>query len=234
MTFSDDWMDAKREGAYGIGYKAMADLIADAEKETKANVTAPLEIKPIIEAPMPKGNFTYLDMLEEVDSIIANKQKGAVKESVQVYQQPASQHIITSGVEQGQLSNVIPGAAEGKAQEEGTLGSDEMLKQIPLPKFKYMSAKKVDVEQMVLPSLSMSDQIAELERIIEGMKENIFDADHFEIVMEEVYALVKTVNDRKKRMKKSGAKVSALEQSLWLLRDRRLEEAIGAISNLNG
>ena len=226
-------MEAKSQGAYGIGYKAMAELIAEAEKETKANVTAPLEIKPIIEAPLPKSNFTYLDMLEEVDSIIANKQKGTVKESVQTYQQPAAQHIITSGVEQGQLSNVIPGAEGGNAQG-GTLGPEEMLKQIPLPKFKYMSAKKVDVEQMVLPSLSMSDQIAELERIIEGIKENIFDADHFEIVMEEVYALVKTVNERKKRMKKSGARVSALEQSLWLLRDRRLEEAIGAISNLNG
>ncbi len=227
-------MDAKNEGSYGIGYKAMADLIADAEKETQAKTTSPLEIKPLIEAPLPKVNFTYLDMLEEIDSIIANKQKGTVKESVQTYQQPAAQHIITSGVEQSQLSNVIPGAAEENAQGGGTLGPEAMLKQIPLPKFKYMSAKKVDVEQMVLPSLSMSDQIAELERIIEGTKENIFDADHFEIVMEEVYALVKTVNDRKKKMKKNGAKVSSLEQSLWLLRDRRLEEAIGAISSLNG
>ena len=226
-------MEAKNVGTYGIGYKAMADLIADAEKETQSKGAAPLDIKPIIAAPMPKTSFTYLDMLGELDSIIANKQKGTVKESVQTYQQPAAQHIIASGVEQGQLSNTIPGVARGSTQE-GELGPEEMLKQIPLPKFRYMSAKKVDVEQMVLPSLSMSDQIAELERIIEGIKENIFDADHFEIVMEEVYALVKTVDDRKKRMKKDGARVSALEQSLWLLRDKRLEEAIGAISNLNG
>jgi hypothetical protein len=226
-------MEAKNQGAYGVGYKAMTDLISDAEKETQSKAPAVLDIKPIIEAPASKRTFTYIDMLGELDSIIANKQKGTVKEAVQAYPQPQAQHIIASGVAQSQLSNTMPNIS-GAQEGSGELGPEEMLKQIPLPKFKYMSAKKVDVERMVLPSLSMSDQIAELERIMEGIRENIFDAEHFEIVMEEVYSLVKSVDDRKKRMKKSGANVSALEQSLWLLRDRRLEEAIGAINSLNG
>ena len=225
-------MDAKSAAGYGIGYSAAVGLIMDAEKGTKASTPSVLDIRPIIEtAEEQNKKFTYLDLLQTIDSIISNKQKGSVKEGSTVVQQ----HIITSGVAQTQLSTAVvgyPGEANTAAASE--YDPEEMLKPIDLPKFKYMSAKKVDVDQMVLPGLSMSDQIAELERIIEGVRENIFDAEHFEIVMEEVYSLVKAVNDRKKKIKKSGAQASALEQSLWLMRDKRLHEAINAINNMNG
>ncbi|MEM3841291.1 MAG: hypothetical protein QXN59_01180 [Candidatus Micrarchaeaceae archaeon] len=227
-------MESKNDFGYGIGYQAMVQLINEAEKATKPSPQQPIDIKRImdLEQQAAKAKVTYIDMLQMLESIISNKQRGTVKEGGGIVQLP-EQGAIASGAVQDQLSNAAIEYIGNAQQTKSGYNPEEILKQMPAPKFKYMSAKKVDVDMMVLPSLSMSDQIAELERIMEGIKEGIFDAEHFEIVMEEVYALVKSVNERKKRLKKSGAKLSAIEQSLWLVRDKRLEEVIKAINEMN-
>ncbi len=79
----------------------------------------------------------------------------------------------------GQKTNiVIPEINEHqpvKALEQNTHSVTDLLN---IPKINCVTNRKIDQKYMVLPSLSVSDQITELERIIEGIKENIFDSGH--------------------------------------------------------
>ncbi len=99
------------------------------------------------------------------------------------------------------------------------------------PKINGITNRKIDQKYMVLPSLSVSDQITELERIIEGIKENIFDSGHFEVVTEEVISLINVVNNLKKELKKKRINLGEFEVSLWQIRDQRLIEAMNLIYN---
>lgn len=98
-----------------------------------------------------------------------------------------------------------------------------------IPKINGVTNRKIDQKYMVLPSLSVSDQITELERIIEGIKENIFDSGHFEVVTEEVISLINVVNNLKKELKKKRINLGEFEVSLWQIRDQRLNEAMNLI-----
>ena len=90
-----------------------------------------------------------------------------------------------------------------------------------------ITRKRINTKYLVLPNLSIADQISELERITEGLKENVFDPDHIDIVVQEIYGLQQVVNDAKKKSKKE--ELNSLEQSLWELRDQRLAEAISLL-----
>ena len=84
-------------------------------------------------------------------------------------------------------------------------------------------------EDLVLPSLSVSDQIAELERIIEGIKEHVFDREHMEIIKKEVYGL----SHRVSKMKASSTEVSSMQEPLTILRDMRIEAVKTLLSESN-
>ncbi len=115
----------------------------------------------------------------------------------------------------------------GVQQQKVTLLTDLLI----IPKINGVTNRKIDQKYMVLPSLSVSDQITELERIIEGIKENIFDSGHFEVVTEEVISLINVVNNLKKELKKKRINLGEFEVSLWQIRDQRLNEAMNLIYN---
>lgn len=100
---------------------------------------------------------------------------------------------------------------------------------ISIPKIPGLTNKKFDTKYMVLPSLAISDQITELERIIEGIRERIFDQDHFEVVSEEVISLIRDINQNKLMLKKRKVAITEIESSLWGIRDQRLKDAITLI-----
>ncbi len=157
-------------------------------------------------------------------------------------------HLITSGVAQTQFTqvNIVKPNKEEKKQfglfqkppsttseaaesrknnvvnELGAIASKLTSMKPNVPELKR---RKVNIKDLVLPNLSIADQISELERIIEGLKEHVFDTEHIDIVTQEIYGLQQTVNDSKKKMKGKISEMHSLEQSLWQLRDERLEEA---------
>ncbi len=92
--------------------------------------------------------------------------------------------------------------------------------------------KKVNMKELVLPNLSIADQISELERIIEGLRENIFDSEQTDIVMQEIYGMEQTVMDEKKKLKGKPPSENELEKSLYDIRDQRLTEAATLLQQL--
>ncbi len=83
---------------------------------------------------------------------------------------------------------------------------------------------KESEEDLQLPKLSVSDQISELEQMIDGLKSRTFDYEHIETIKKEVYGLDKYMI--REIMKGSKKKLTQMEQNLITLRDQRLNEAM--------
>jgi Cu/Ag efflux protein CusF len=170
---------------------------------------------------------TYIDLVAIVDGIETGRRRPVeeIRAQRQVPQPP--EHLIVSGMEQAR--HAVP-ITESITHEEEEIKKDletikKEIKSVS-PKLKEVRLRHVKVKNLVLPSLSLSDQIAELQRIMEGINEGIFDKEHMEIVLEEVFGLYQVVEKAKKSLKKRNVQTGSLEQSLWALRDQRLNETI--------
>lgn len=89
-----------------------------------------------------------------------------------------------------------------------------------------LKARKMDInmEELVLPTLSLSDQISELERINMAISEKVLDKKHMQIVAEEAYGLKRTIE--------SGSEGSEMGNAMKALRDRRLSDVISRIDTV--
>ncbi|MGC8687487.1 MAG: hypothetical protein ACP5RM_02180 [Candidatus Micrarchaeia archaeon] len=236
-------------------YKDLLELVEQVERESKKSDTAFVDITSIMEG-HGESKVTYNDLLKMISSMNVQKFKEVAEE-----QKPrAPSHLITSGVEQASYAqpivqspiasaNAEPSQVEVQGiRESGHINEAATAQQAPEQKAKVelgsivrnlgpikklggIKIKRVNTSQLVLPNLTLADQIAELERIIEGLKENVFDNEHMQIVVEELTGLNQVVNDMKK---KGTASKSELEQSLINLRDERLIEALALLPGGNG
>ena len=75
----------------------------------------------------------------------------------------------------------------------------------------------------ILPKLSITDQLSELEKITESIKNNNFDSNQMEIVREELIALSDSMSS------KGTDPLSGVDQALWNLRKTRLAEALSLL-----
>ena len=89
--------------------------------------------------------------------------------------------------------------------------------------------KRINTKDLVLPNLSLSDQVEELQRIIDGLRSGMFNEDELGVVVQEVYGLRQQVDDEKKELRKRKSEQSQDEFTLWTLRDQRLADAISLI-----
>jgi hypothetical protein len=113
---------------------------------------------------------------------------------------------------------------EAAAAELGSVATKlQAAKPVQFPELKLK--KKVNMKELVLPSLSIADQVSELERIIEGVRENVFDEEQYDIVLQEVYGMERVVEQDRKRLKGKPPTDNELELSLYEVRDQRLLEA---------
>jgi hypothetical protein len=90
-------------------------------------------------------------------------------------------------------------------------------------------------DEGVLSRLSLQDQISELEKIIQGLNENVFSAEQLTILKQEASGLEAEIG----KLKKSGVyekRYNSDEQFavLVMLRDKRLQEAIEMLGETNG
>lgn len=74
----------------------------------------------------------------------------------------------------------------------------------------------------IMIGLSYQDQISELEQIMSGLDENVFEGEHKAIIKEEVLGL-------KKYAKKERRPVDKAEAELIAIRNKRLDEAISKL-----
>lgn len=187
----------------------------------------------------PKGYKELVVMIDEIE--------GRSKNFRDTLKPPDHSHLITSGISQvkfAQPQQPVPSSMPQPPVQRNQQIPDALQKQKEKvmselsaitqkmssigPMIKQIRRQKVEVKDLILPNLSISDQISELERIIEGLKENVFDAEHIGIVTQEVYGLQQVVSQEKRKMK--DKKQDSLEKSLWDLRDQRLDDAVHLLS----
>jgi hypothetical protein len=83
----------------------------------------------------------------------------------------------------------------------------------------------VPSSKLVLPTLSLTDQVAELDKIIKNLKASSFDGDQMAIVKEEVVGLSKMAQQ------KSVAPAEGLDKDLMELRRTRISEALSLMGD---
>ncbi|MDE1868467.1 MAG: hypothetical protein KGH60_00665 [Candidatus Micrarchaeota archaeon] len=119
--------------------------------------------------------------------------------------------------------------AKGVESVKGELGSLATRLGTMKPKISELRIKRINTKDLVLPSLSMSDQISELERIIEGLRQGVFDSEHLDVVRQEVFGLDQVIKDQE-RAAKGPVYKDQMEQSLASVRAQRIEDAESLLS----
>jgi len=117
-------------------------------------------------------------------------------------------------------------------KEEIGIFADKLIenKGQPSQPINTFNMKVEGADDIILPKLSTSDQIAELERMIEGVKENSFTADQLNVVKKEAEGLSDAIS--KEKTGGYGKESSGMEQQLVQLRDRRLTEVLKLMSDI--
>jgi len=225
-------------------YKDMLSIIKDIEGSSPKSEVSFIDISQVVSS----SNTQSISYNELLKKIAGSEQKVYEEHIAKATQKPA--HIVTSGLAQSaysqpQLYAPAPRTEEQKQvqqpeaitvekpaaqpakkteSQKAKLELGSIVKKLGSVKTPSFMVKRVNVSGLVLPSLTLADQIAELERIIEGLKEGVFDKEHMEIVKEEVYGLNQIISDMKKKGMQPAK--SELEKSLFDLRDQRLAEAM--------
>lgn len=220
-------------------YNNLVNMIKDVEASSPKKDSESINASKIFnQSSSNKAKSTYIDLMELIDTIESRRKAPRPSATMQGPVQPS--HLITAGVSQVGNSNIIPETKQPVVQNEAPLQQQfaqpnakieavqemkEATARIPSKQMIKASIKHINMKDLVLPSVSMSDQISELERIIEGLKENVFDEEHLDIVIQEIYGLSQYVEKTDKDLKKKHVELSQLERSLWQIRDQRLKEA---------
>ena len=228
-------MAEEQQTAKASTYGDLVKYLKDLEGKATQSPRSAIDLSPLFNMKSEESSITYIDMVNLIDSLESRKPIRGIEG------QKIAPHMEVAGVTQAQYSQVSqvatpqkPAAMEqplaGKSAAAGAEVAD-LTKEINVPRIKGFDIKRINESDLVLPNLSMADQISELEKILEGLKENVFDDKHIGVVIEELYGLADVTNQEKRRLKKNRISMSQLEQSLWALRDDRLNTAISLLTS---
>ncbi len=232
-------------------YSELVDRIMEIEKEAAKNDIDFIDTDPVLhesESSDAQKVKTYAELVTFIESVEGRMpvQRRTVdmkpqlqQVQPQVQEVPGSPQLIAAGITQtmharGMGGREPPGAQQESAKRQKLDVANELsaladrLSTIKAP-FSALSRKRINVKDLVLPSLSILDQVSELERIMEGLKENVFDSEHLDIVKQEVYGLEQVVAEGRAAVKKGKVQLTSLDQSMWTLRDQRLLDAMALI-----
>ena len=195
-------------------YEQAVAYIKGIEASSQKPQQSSIDLSRLFDSNENPNSHTYLDLISRIDSIESSRGGQRIRSQKTM---PKESQLIASGVEQSSRASAVP-AAEKQ--------SFEVPESNPQPKIKV----KFNEKDLVLPKLSIADQISELERIIEGLKEQVFDESHKEVVMQEIYGLSAYIERSSKDLRKRKMTLNQTEQSLWSLRQQRLDEAMSLIN----
>ena len=195
-------------------YEQAVAYIKGIEASSQKPQQSSIDLSRLFDSNENPNSHTYLDLISRIDSIESSRGGQRIRSQKTM---PKESQLIASGVEQSSRASAVP-AAEKQ--------SFEVPESKPQPKIKV----KFNEKDLVLPKLSIADQISELERIIEGLKEQVFDESHKEVVMQEIYGLSAYIERSSKDLRKRKMTLNQTEQSLWSLRQQRLDEAMSLIN----
>lgn len=227
-------MAGEQQTAKASTYDDLVKYLKELEGKATQSPRSTIDLSPLFNMKSERSKITYIDMVNLIDSLESRKPIRGVEG------QKIVPHMEVAGVTQAQYSQMGQVATPQKtaAMEQPLAGKSaaagaevaDLTREINVPRIKGFDIKKINESDLVLPNLSMADQISELEKILEGLKENVFDDKHIGVVIEELYGLADVTNQEKRRLKKNRISMSQLEQSLWALRDDRLNTAISLLT----
>ncbi len=215
--------------AAGNAYLKIADTIAKIEASTARSELGFLDITGIVGAELQQLQRSYADLLGFIAMIeskrpleIQRKPDEARAQVMAQQSQPVGPQMVAQATQAGQGPTI-------KLPEYP--GLEEAMKKQPQPeedeakpgKKQKRGRERIDTSNLVLPTLDPKDQITELERIIEGLRQGIFDKEHLGVVITEIYGLKQVADDQ--RRAKKGAQ-STVQKSAASVRDKLIAEAI--------
>lgn len=197
-------------------YNGAVEEIGRTESETPAERSAMISIGDVLGstisiAPMPydtaagiigavEGGYTYVP--PQVKPSAAIKPTGAPITPRRAPMAPVSPETVEAAKE---IKSMVGGA--GREYEEKV----------------RKEAGKVKKGTLVLPTLSVQDQISELEKISMGMDEKVFNTDMKKIIVDEVGGLSGVVKGENLQ------NMDVFQRNLVSVRDQRLDEVMGKL-----
>ncbi len=202
-------------------YDELAKTVGDIDAAGPASERAAIKIDVSnLFAAAPQQRVKYDDLLTKIENVESKRIIFGTQKAAQQAQQQTEVRGAKSPFEEQVEKAVAPG--QGGAETELQVPSTP-------DALKGIRVKKVNFKDLVLPNLSMPDQVSELERIIESVREGVLDQEHVDVVKQEVYGLYYYIELQRRQVVKEKKKLNSLEQSMWNLRDQRLIDAVNAL-----
>ncbi|MFP3278036.1 MAG: hypothetical protein RXO43_02370 [Candidatus Micrarchaeota archaeon] len=174
-------------------------IIEEVDKLGKNNSVVELDLDKVIANRIEIRQYNYGEAIQSLVGVEAKEEK--IKEPIEK-EVTAPQEGIAVEKAASEIKNVI-----------GSIGK-EFEKNIK------RETERIKGEKLVLPTLSLQDQISELEKISEGLDEQVFSDEQLKIIKDEVYGL----RDKVKSEKISIA--DEFQKSLIDLRNQKINEVI--------
>lgn len=216
--------------------KQYADLIKEVDEIEKDSLkvesnTIDIFVLSSTQQEHSKSSFSVLlDSAMKIESSIGITSKETSKPEQHIARQYSPIQSLSKVQQSGTmvLHNIgRPSPAEGVKSEIGEFANSLQVESPAVESFKLNPEKD---KQLVLVKLSVPDQITELEKIIEGLREQVFDKDHIEIIKKEAYGL----NDEATKQRKAADKAhQSMEQRLLSVRDQRLNDVLAMLRDMN-
>ncbi|MGC8586837.1 MAG: hypothetical protein ACP5K9_00915 [Candidatus Micrarchaeia archaeon] len=130
------------------------------------------------------------------------------------------------GIRRVEQVQYAPEKTQFAAQQQPRAGAPDITKEIEqivgnaskdFEKSLERELEKIETKKLILPSLSLQDQLSELEKISEGLDEQVFDDEQLKIIVSEVKGL-------RERLKFEKMPAEQFQSSFIVPRNNRLME----------
>ncbi len=201
-----------------VTYSSLIGLIERLEEEAKGKEYPSIDLSQFFE--IDNASKENKPSYEDVIRMLEDSEKKRRKEGEMLQRVTQASAAVIQPKEYGQQLEEQAKKAKGELES--------IISEIKLEKI-HLRLRKVKQSELILPNLSPTDQISELEKIIEGLKENVFDEEHLAIIKEEIYGLLDSVNKSKKKISKKEVVLTDFDRSVMELRDERLNDALALL-----
>lgn len=109
-------------------------------------------------------------------------------------------------------------------EESAAIELNEVVKEAEITTPPPPQQVTIQPSKLVLPTLSLPDQVEELNKIVDNLKRSSFSSEQLEVVREEVEGLAEALSSRSEQAVEEG-----MERDMLYLRRARLSEALSLI-----
>ena len=190
-------------------YEKMAELV-DSIDSARPEAEATIDLSDVFSSRLAVKKVAYRDagrMLEQV------KIKPEIQQPAQQPQQPRVQ----TQVQKRETRNEMAGAAA--SLRNMVAGAEKEFAESVTKKM-----EEAEEAKLAMPKLSLQDQLSDLEKIREGLEENVFDNTQIKIIKEEMKGMTQILS------REDVSKMGDDQRELTLMRNQRIKEIKGRLN----